>query len=339
MAAVSPPPAAAAAAGRERARVGARRRPPDRGRRRHEAAARVHVAGVDPRSRAQPGARAARRRGRRGGPATPRTARSCASRPRRCASRSSAVAPERVYVDAGDALKEAGTAGVAAARISPDEPVAPRQAAPGRRAYRRRLLGAGMLFAGLIVWLVAQGPVMLAYDEALRRPHERSARRRQRPPAALHGPRPRDARRRDDRARRALHRARATTGLARWEWVALTTSAALGFAQLRAVHGLRLFRSAARGPDAAARARVRPRRSCGGQRRGFAPAPVPDLRRRRAPGAAPSAASCCSSALRSAITARRARDRHDRRHHASSCPPISRSCRPHESRSTRSTRS
>ena len=40
---------------------------------------------------------------------------------------------------------------------------APARPASGAAA---RLLGAGMLLAGVIIWLVAQGPVVLSYDEA-----------------------------------------------------------------------------------------------------------------------------------------------------------------------------
>ena len=138
-----------------------------------------------------------------------------------------------------------------------------------------RLLGAGMLFAGVIIWLVAQGPVMLGYDERFvgLTSEQLTAANDRLLPFMAH-----------DRATLAgvmialgaLYTGLALNGLARWEWAALTTSAALGFGSFALFIGYGYFDplhaalTLLLAPAFVLTIKRRPPR-------GFAPAPIPDL--------------------------------------------------------------
>jgi len=129
---------------------------------------------------------------------------------------------ERVYVDAA-ALQASGPS--LPKRINQAVGAGPPATTGGGPA---RALGAGMMLAGVIVWLVAQGPVVLGYDEAfvgLQREQLVAANDRLLPfmehdRATLAGVMI---------ALGALYTGLASNGLARWEWTALIASCALGF--------------------------------------------------------------------------------------------------------------
>ena len=138
-----------------------------------------------------------------------------------------------VYVDAA-ALKHAGPG--LPRRINQATAPRPRRAS-GRAA---RALGWGMMLAGVIVWLVAQGPVLLGYDyafvglskEQLEAANDRLLPFMQHDRATLAGVMI---------ALGALYRGLAHDGLTRWEWAAVTSSAAIGFASFSLYLGYGYF--------------------------------------------------------------------------------------------------
>ncbi|RKQ93497.1 hypothetical protein C8N24_3365 [Solirubrobacter pauli] len=128
---------------------------------------------------------------------------------------------ERVYVDAS-ALREAGPSLVRRINAA----VAPPPARSGGGAAQA--LGWSMMLAGVIIWLVARGPVLLGYDEAfvglgkaeLNAANDRLLPFMEHDRATLAGVMI---------ALGALYAGLAMDGLTRWEWAAVVSSAAIGF--------------------------------------------------------------------------------------------------------------
>lgn len=128
---------------------------------------------------------------------------------------------DRVYVDAA-ALQEAGPGLVR--RINAAVAGPPAKAGGGAA----QALGWSMMLAGVIVWLVARGPVLLGYDEAfvglskaqLTAANDRLVPFMEHDRATLAGVMI---------ALGALYAGLALDGLTRWEWAAVVSSAAIGF--------------------------------------------------------------------------------------------------------------